>query len=81
MICARSWKYMLWGSFLGGFVAMILWVGGMKDTQAYTAAALNQTSNIFVFLFAAWFLKERITWLRAAAICSAMLGAMLVTFG
>ncbi len=81
MVCARSWKYTLGGSFLGGFVAMILWIGGMKYTQASTAAALNQTSNIFVFLFAAWFLKERITWLRAAAICAAVLGALLVTFG
>ncbi|MBT3200021.1 MAG: DMT family transporter [Phycisphaerales bacterium] len=81
MICARSWKYTLGGSFLGGYLAMILWVGGMKYTQASTAAALNQTSNIFVFLFAAWFLKERITVLRALAICAAVLGALLVTFG
>jgi len=81
MICARSWKYTLWGSFLGGFVAMLLWIGGMKYTQASTAAALNQTSNIFVFIFAAWFLKERITLLRTAAICAAVLGALLVTFG
>jgi len=81
MICARSWKYTLWGSFLGGYVAMLLWIGGMKYTQASTAAALNQTSNIFVFLFAAWFLKERITWLRGVAICAAVLGALLVTFG
>jgi drug/metabolite transporter (DMT)-like permease len=81
MICARSWKYTVCGSFLGGFVAMILWIGGMKYTQASTAAALNQTSNIFIFLFAAWFLKERITWLRGAAICTAVLGALLVTFG
>ena len=81
MICARSWKYTLLGSFLGGYVAMLLWIGGMKYTQASTAAALNQTSNIFVFLLAAWFLKERITGLRAAAICAAVLGALLVTFG
>ena len=81
MICARSWKYTLWGSFLGGYVALILWIGGMKYTQASTAAALNQTSNIFVFLLAACFLKERITWLRGTAICAAVLGALLVTFG
>ncbi len=81
MICARSWKYTVWGSFLGGYVAMLLWIAGMKYTQASTAAALNQTSNIFVFLFAAWFLKERITWLRGVAICAAVLGALLVTFG
>jgi drug/metabolite transporter (DMT)-like permease len=81
MICARSWKYTVLGSFFGGFVAMLLWIGGMKYAQASTAAALNQTSNIFVFLFAAWFLKERITWPRTAAICAAVLGALLVTFG
>jgi drug/metabolite transporter (DMT)-like permease len=81
MVCARSWKYTLWGSFLGGYVAMLLWIGGMKYTQASTAAALNQTSNIFIFIFAAWFLKERITWLRGVAICAAVLGALLVTFG
>jgi drug/metabolite transporter (DMT)-like permease len=80
-LCARSWKYTVWGSFLGGYVAMLMWIGGMKYTQASTAAALNQTTNIFVFLFAAWFLKERITWLRLGAICAAVLGALLVTFG
>jgi len=53
----------------------------MKYTQASTAAALNQTSNVFVFLFAALFLKEKITLLRLAAIFTAVIGVFLVTFG
>jgi drug/metabolite transporter (DMT)-like permease len=78
---AGSWKYTLAGSFLGGYVAMVAWVGGMKYTQASTSSALNQSSNVFVFLFAAYFLKEKITALRLVAIITAVIGVFLVTFG
>jgi drug/metabolite transporter (DMT)-like permease len=81
LLKAGSWKYTVLGSFLGAYVAMVLWIAGMKYTQASTAAALNQTSNVFVFLFAAIFLKERITALRLLAILTAVGGAFLVTFG
>ena len=81
LLTTVSWKYTVLGSFLGAYVAMVLWIGGMKYTQASTAAALNQTSNVFVFLFAALFLKEKITLLRLAAIFTAVIGVFLVTFG
>jgi drug/metabolite transporter (DMT)-like permease len=60
---------------------MVLWLAGMKYTQAATAAALNQTSNIFIFIFAAILLKERITAVRLVAIGLGVAGALLVTFG
>lgn len=81
LLAAGTWKYTLLGSFLGGYVAMVAWIGGMKYTQASTAAALNQSSNVFVFLFAAFFLKEKITPQRLAAIITAIIGVLLVTFG
>lgn len=81
LLVTRSWKYTVAGSFLGAYVAMVLWIGGMKYTQASTAAALNQSSNVFVFLFAALFLKEKITWLKVVAILTAVTGVLLVTFG
>jgi len=77
----QKWGYMLSGSFAGAYVSMVLWLAGMKYTQASTAAALNQTSNIFVFVFAALILKEKITPIRMAAIVLGVLGALLVTFG
>ncbi len=77
----RRWGYTLSGSFLGAYVAMILWLGGMKFTQASTAAALNQMSSIFIFIFAAWLLKEKITPLRIVGIVLGVGGALLVTFG
>ncbi|MFC1761310.1 DMT family transporter [Planctomycetota bacterium] len=81
LLVAGSWKYTVVGSLLGSYVAMVLWIGGMKFTQASTAAALNQSSNIFVFIFAAIFLKEKITAWRLLAIVIAILGVLLVTLG
>ena len=81
LLTAHSWKYTVLGSFLGAYVAMVLWIAGMKYTQASTAAALNQTSNVFVFLFAALFLKEKITPAKLIAIAAAVTGVFLVTFG
>ena len=77
----QRWGYTLTGSFIGGYVSVLLWLAGMKYTQASIASALNQTSNIFIFIFAAFLLRERITPLRTAAIVMAVGGALLVTFG
>lgn len=73
--------YTISGSLIGTYLGMVLWLAGMKYTQASTTAALNQTSNIFVFIFAALILKERITLVRLAAICLGVGGAVMVTFG
>ena len=73
--------YTFTGSFIGGYLSMIIWLAGMKYTQASTAAALNQTSNIFIFIFAAMFLKERITIIRAGAIGLGITGAIMVSLG
>ncbi len=75
------WKYTLPGSFIGAYISMVLWLAGMKYAQASTASALNQTSNIFIFIFAAILLKEKITRLRMAAIIAGVAGAMMVMFG
>jgi drug/metabolite transporter (DMT)-like permease len=77
----ESWKYTIPGSFLGAYVAMVLWLAGFKYTLASTASALNQTSNIFVFIFAAIFLRETITTMRTIGIIIGVAGAFLVTFG
>jgi drug/metabolite transporter (DMT)-like permease len=72
---------MIIGSFLGSYLAMIVWLGGMKYTQVSTASALNQTTNIFIFIFAAIFLKEKITKQKTIGIVLAIVGAVMVTFG
>lgn len=77
----QSWAYTISGSFIGAYVAMVLWLAGMKYTKASIAAALNQTANIFIFIFAAWLLKEPITPRRIVGIILGVAGAFMVTFG
>ncbi|MFH1009788.1 MAG: DMT family transporter [bacterium] len=79
LLSAQGWRYTLSGSFVGAYLSMVFWLGGMKYTQASIAAALNQTSNIFVFIFAALLLKEPVNRQRVVAIVLAVGGALLVT--
>jgi drug/metabolite transporter (DMT)-like permease len=74
----EKWRYAFFGSFLGSYINMVIWLGGMKYTKVSIAAALSQTSSIFVFLFAAWFLKEKITPIKGAAITVAVAGAVMI---
>ena len=73
--------YMLSGSFFGTYLALMTWLAGMKYTQTSNAAVLNQTNQIFIFLFAAIFLKEKITSFKVVSIMIAIIGAILVTLG
>jgi len=77
----RGWGYLWSSSFIGAYVAMIIWVAGMKFTQTSIAAALNQTSNVFVFLLAVLILKEPLTPQKIVGLVIAVMGAFLVTFG
>jgi drug/metabolite transporter (DMT)-like permease len=77
----KSWKYMIPGSILGTYLALMLWIGGMKYAPASVASALNQTSNILIFILAALFLKERITIYKVAGIVMAVAGVFLVILG
>jgi len=75
----ESWGYTITGSFVGGYLAMLSWVAGMKFTLASIASALNQTNTVFIFLFAALFLGEPFTKKRIIAVILAMAGTILVS--
>lgn len=77
---AATWKYVVGSSFLGAYLAMLVWLAGMKYTFASTAAALNQTNVIFIFLLSGLFLKEPINLRRALSIIIAFGGVIMVIF-
>jgi drug/metabolite transporter (DMT)-like permease len=77
----RDRRWTVSSSLIGGYVAMVCWLGGMKFTEASVAAGLNQTSTIFVILFAALILRETITKTRLVAVATAFVGVMFVIFG
>lgn len=80
MAVRAGWKFAVPGAFFGTYIALLLWLAGMKYAQASVASALNQTSNIFIFLFAAWLLHEPINRQRTIGIILGVAGAILVTF-
>lgn len=78
IMTTKRLKYTLSGSFVGTYIAMVMWLGGMKYTQASISAVLNQTSSIFVFILAALFLREKVNFLRTVGIVLGVFGAILV---
>jgi drug/metabolite transporter (DMT)-like permease len=74
----NSWKYTIPGTILGSYLALILWIGGMKYIPASKAGILNQTSTIYILIFASIFLKERFTRRKAGAAVVALVGVLLV---
>ena len=78
--CAE-WRFSLPGTILGSFLALQLWLAGMKYTEAGTAAIINQTSTVFILVLASLFLREPFTVRRWAAAGLALAGIVMVTFG
>jgi drug/metabolite transporter (DMT)-like permease len=76
----QSWGFTISGSFMGAYLSMFLWLAGMKFTLTSIAAALNQTSTIFIYLFAILFLKEKLSFRKALGVALAMIGVLLVTY-
>lgn len=55
------WPVVLIGALVGQYLSMLLWLGGYKYTSASVAAILNETTSIFIVIFAAVFLHEALT--------------------
>jgi len=74
----RSWRFTVPGTVLGSYVALSLWIAGMKAISAGSAAILNQTSTIYILVFAAIFLGEGFSWRKAFSASLAVAGILLV---
>lgn len=77
-IPSASWKYSLPGTILGSYVALILWIAGMKFIPAGKAAILNQSSTIYILLLATILLKEPFGVRKALAAILSISGVLLV---
>lgn len=73
-----GWRYAVPGTVLGSYVALILWIAGMKHTAVGKAAVLNQTSTIYTLVLASLILGEKFTRRTALAACLALAGVVLV---
>ena len=76
---SRTWRFTFTGTLLGSCLALLLWIAGMKYAQVGRASILNQTSTIWVLIFATLFLKEPFGRRKIFATGLALSGILLVT--
>jgi len=74
----QSWKFSLPGTILGSYLALILWIAGMKMIPAGKAAILNQSSTIYILLLATLILKEPFGMRKGFAATLSISGVLLV---
>lgn len=75
----KNWAVLVPATVLGAYLSIMVWMGGLKYTQASVVAALSQTNAAFAFILAAVFLKERVTAPKIAAVVLTLLGALLTS--
>ena len=74
---SRQWTITVSAAVLGSYLAMIVWILGMKFSQASTAAVLNQSSTLWTVLLGWLVLRERMTPHKALAMVLAFGGAVV----
>jgi drug/metabolite transporter (DMT)-like permease len=79
-VSGRSWVYTVPSTLLGSYLALVIWIAGMKLARAGVAGVLNQLSTLLVPLLAAIVLKEKLTGRKAAAVVLGFCGALLATW-
>jgi len=73
------WHHVVPGSISGGFLSMGIWIIGMKlITRVSVGAVLNQLAVVFIIVFAALFLREKITIKKAFSLILAVIGGLIV---
>ena len=72
------WPKILPSALLGSYVGMMLWIGGMKLTEASVSAILNQTSTLFTLVFARLLVGELFTRKRIIGGLLAAGGAIVI---
>jgi drug/metabolite transporter (DMT)-like permease len=74
------WPLLLLAAFCGQFVSMLLWLAGYKFIPATLASVLNETASIFILLFAAIWLKEKLTPRKLLGVLCTVGGVAILLF-
>ncbi len=73
-----QWPRLIAASFLGTYVAMLLWLAGYKYTTASIASILNETSSVMIVLLAWLFLGEGLDRRKVIGVILTFVGVVLV---
>lgn len=70
------WGVLLLAAFVGQYLSMSMWLAGYKYTDASVASVLNESSSIFIVIFAAVFLGEALTRRRLLGVAVTFAGVV-----
>ena len=74
----QSWGTVIFASFFGAYLALILWLAGYKLTDASVASVLNET-NVAIIVFLAWLmLGEKINRRKLVGLGLTLGGVMIM---
>lgn len=75
----QPWPTVIFASFLGAYLALLLWLAGYKLIDASVASILNETNVAFIVLLAWLMLGERINRRRLAGLGLTFGGVIIMT--
>ena len=76
---SHLWFVAVPAGIVGAYLSMFLWILGMTYARTNVASVLNQTSTLWVMVFATLFLREPFTWRRLLAVLVGASAAWLAT--
>lgn len=76
-----AWRWLLPASFVGTYLAMLLWMGGFKWAPASVAAVLNQLATVYILILARVALDEPVARHQFVGGGLAVVGAIVVMWG
>lgn len=72
------WGYIIAGSFLGGYLSMMMWLAGYRLISASEASVLNESANAWIVLLAWLFLGESLGLRKVAGLLLTMIGVLIM---
>ena len=73
---SSAWKVIVPATLLGPYLALTLWIAGMKYILASVAGILGQSSTLWILVFSVLFLHERSSRRKALAAMLALAGVL-----
>jgi len=74
----QAWARVTFASFLGSYLALILWLAGYKLIEASVASVLNETNVAFIVFLAWLMLGEPINRRKLTGLCLTLGGVIIM---
>jgi drug/metabolite transporter (DMT)-like permease len=72
------WMHIVAGSFIGGYLSMMMWLAGYRLISASEASVLNESANAWIVLLAWLYLGEPLGLRKVTGLLLTMIGVVIM---